>query len=101
MIKYPGKYKDLNIQKDVTHFWALVNNEVIIYTGTTYMDHRMFFGPDIEDVPERGYFIKKKNVVTCHCHVDNWLLKKLERAFDKAGLCAVYIYYSCELAVAE
>jgi hypothetical protein len=94
MLKYPGKYSDLNIDKEVTHFWALIFNEVIIFKGHYSQSHSSFFGIEVEDISERGYFIASKHTVTCHTFVERWLLTKIEKAFDKAELCALYIYNS-------
>jgi hypothetical protein len=98
MLKYPGCYQDL---KRITHFWIYRDDAIEIVKGEHYNTHYDHFGDDCEYIDERGYFYENKCVVTCHTFVNRYLLNKLERAFDKAGLNAIYIYQNMEQEICE
>lgn len=77
----------------ISHVWILINNKIEIEESPGHsLCHCDFWGDDVWNNPNRGYFSEKNSVASCHSYegIDKKMIKKIERALDKAGLVAIY-----------
>ncbi len=75
----------------ISHLWILIDGKIEIAEAPGHKKiHKDVWGTQAWDINERGYFRESCGTVTCHRPIENSLLRKIERAFDKANLCALY-----------
>lgn len=86
--------KTKNYIKNIDYLWILLDGKVEIKKNESTCDmHCDYWGEEVWDNPNRGYFEEKTNTVTIHASekIGRDTVKKIARAFEKEGLIAIYL----------
>ena len=77
-----------NIHRERTHLWIEIEGKIRYRTLTEKMRnkiHSHVWGPEVWNIPERGYVFEKHGLISVHGEASPALKRKLAKKFKSCG----------------